>query len=130
LLLLKPTGPVDEPVVGGFLTGVGSKVDRNSIRVFKGGKKYIDWEFIWNPLEDQARAMQAGIAGATQAGQMGQSSIGQSMFGGMAGAAGAAGAAIGMGSNPNGPGGAPATPPVDQNQSQPNSNPNPISPPQ
>jgi len=130
LLLLKPTGPVDEPVVGGFLTGVGSKVDRTSIRVFKGGKKYIDWEFIWNPLEDQARAMQAGIAGATQAGQMGQSGIGQSMFGGMAGAAGAAGAAMGMGGNTNTPGGAPATPPSEQLQTQPNSNLNPNSSPQ
>jgi hypothetical protein len=124
LLLLKPTGPVDEPVVGGFLTGVGSKVDRSSIRVFKGGKKYIDWEFIWNPLEDQARAMQAGISGATQAGQLGQPGIGQSMFGGMAGAAGAAGAAIGMGSNPNTTGGAPATPPSEQPQTQTNSNSN------
>lgn len=59
---LKPTGPVDGPVLGGFLTGVASKVDRPSLRVYKGGKKYMEWEFIWNPLEDQARAVQQGLA--------------------------------------------------------------------
>ena len=64
LLLLKPTGPVDGPVLGAFITGVASKVDRPSIRVYNGGKKYIDWEFIWNPLEDQARAVQNGLSQA------------------------------------------------------------------
>jgi hypothetical protein len=64
LLLLKPTGPVDGPVLGAFITGVASKVDRPSLRVYKGGKKYIDWEFIWNPLEDQARAVQNGLSQA------------------------------------------------------------------
>lgn len=62
LLLLKPTGPVDGPVLGAFITGVASKVDRPSIKVYKTGKKYIDWEFIWNPLEDQARAVQNGLS--------------------------------------------------------------------
>jgi hypothetical protein len=62
LLLLKPTGPVDGPVLGAFITGVASKVDRPSIRVYNGGKKYIEWEFIWNPLEDQARAVQNGLS--------------------------------------------------------------------
>ncbi len=74
LLLLKPTGPVDGPVLGAFITGVASKVDRPSIRVYKGGKKYLDWEFIWNPLEDQARAVQNGLSqaqGSQQPGQFG-----------------------------------------------------------
>jgi hypothetical protein len=62
LAQLKPTGPVDGPVLGGFLTGVASKVDRRSVRVYKGGKKYLEWEFIWNPVEDQARAVQQGLA--------------------------------------------------------------------
>jgi hypothetical protein len=62
LLLLKPTGPVDGPVLGAFITGVASKVDKPSIKVYKTGKKYIDWEFIWNPLEDQARAVQNGLS--------------------------------------------------------------------
>ena len=74
LLLLKPTGPVDGPVLGAFITGVASNVDQPSIKVYKGGKKYLDWEFIWNPLEDQARAVQNGLSqaqGSQQPGQFG-----------------------------------------------------------
>jgi hypothetical protein len=55
---LKPTGPVDGPVLGGFLTGVACTRDAPSQKVYHGGKKYINWEFIWNPLEDAAAAMQ------------------------------------------------------------------------
>lgn len=62
LTQLKPTGPVDGPVLGAFLTGVVSKSDRPSVRVYKGGKKYSEWEFIWNPVEEQARAVQQGLA--------------------------------------------------------------------
>jgi hypothetical protein len=61
ILQQKPTGPVDGPVIGGFLTGVGSKVDRKSVVWYHGAKKYKDWEFIWNPLEDQAAALQQQI---------------------------------------------------------------------
>jgi hypothetical protein len=66
LSLLKPTGPVDGPVLGAFLTGVGggTKSDAPSIKVYNFGKKYKDWEFIWNPLEDQARAAQQALSGA------------------------------------------------------------------
>ncbi len=76
LLLLKPTGPVDGPVLGAFITGVASKVDRPSLRVYKGGKKYLDWEFIWNPLEEQALAVQNGLSQAqgSQQQQPGQQS--------------------------------------------------------
>lgn len=68
LALLKPTGPVDGPVIGAFLTGVGggTKSDAASIKVVSGGKKYKDWEFIWNPLEDQARAVQSGLGALGQ----------------------------------------------------------------
>ena len=38
LAQLKPTGPVDGPVIGGLLTGVGSKVDAASVKVYRGGK--------------------------------------------------------------------------------------------
>ncbi|HXQ26024.1 MAG TPA: hypothetical protein VN822_06425 [Candidatus Acidoferrales bacterium] len=70
---LQPTGPCDGPVIGGFVTGVASSVDKPSIRVYKGGKKYIEWEFIWNPIEDQARAVQQGLSPlAPQPGQPGQ----------------------------------------------------------
>ena len=58
----KPTGPVDGPVLGAFLTGVVSKSAQSSVKVYNGGKKYNEWEFIWNPLEDQARAAQSGLA--------------------------------------------------------------------
>jgi hypothetical protein len=80
MALLKPTGPVDGPVLGGFLTGVGCTQDTPSQRVYHGGKKYLNWEFIWNPLEDAAAAMQqqmssgqgGGLAGAGQPGSGGQ----------------------------------------------------------
>ena len=69
---LKPTGPVDGPVLGAFITGVASKMDRPSIKVYKGAKKYNEWEFIWNPLEDQARAVQNGLSPqGAQPGQLG-----------------------------------------------------------
>jgi hypothetical protein len=61
--LQKPTGPVDGPVLGAFLTGVASKVDKPSLKVYKGGKKYLDWEFIWNPIAEQAAAAQQALSG-------------------------------------------------------------------
>ncbi|MGB0034236.1 MAG: hypothetical protein WBP79_02035 [Candidatus Acidiferrales bacterium] len=69
LLDMKPTGPVDGPVIGAFLTGVASKVDKSSLKVYSGGKKYKEWEFIWNPLDDQAKAMQQGLTGQGAPGQ-------------------------------------------------------------
>jgi hypothetical protein len=72
LLQLKPTGAVDGPVLGAFLTGVGGKGEQPSLRVYHGAKKYKDWEFIWNPLEDAASALQQGSAGqGLQPGQPG-----------------------------------------------------------
>jgi hypothetical protein len=62
LLDMKPTGPVDSPVIGGFLVGVGSTVDRASVKVYKGGTKYQQWEFIYNPIEEQALAIQQGMS--------------------------------------------------------------------
>ncbi|MGH9575215.1 MAG: hypothetical protein ACRD40_17005 [Candidatus Acidiferrales bacterium] len=62
-----PTGPVSGPVFGGQLIGVGSTVDKTSVRVYKGGTNYNKWEFIWNPIEEQARAVQQGLGGITGA---------------------------------------------------------------
>jgi len=107
LLQMKPTGPVDSPVIGGFLIGVGSTVDRKSVRVYKGGKKYKDWEFIWNPLEEQALAMQQAMG---QSGGLG-GVMGSAMGGMQPNGIGAPGAA-----GPAGPG---QTPPNDQQQPQP-----------
>jgi hypothetical protein len=64
LAAMKPTGPVTGPVVGGFLVGVGSTIDQRSQKVYNTAKKYSDWEFIWNPIEEQARAAQNGGQGA------------------------------------------------------------------
>ena len=61
LAQMKPTGPVDSPVIGGFIVGVGSTVDAKSIKVYKHGKTYKDWEFIWNPLEEQALGVAQGM---------------------------------------------------------------------
>lgn len=38
-------------VIGGFIIGVAGKQDKPSIKVYKGGKTYKRWEFIFNPLE-------------------------------------------------------------------------------
>ncbi|HMD31792.1 MAG TPA: hypothetical protein VKG84_07765, partial [Candidatus Acidoferrales bacterium] len=43
-----------DTVFGGQLVGVGSKVDRKSIRFYKGYGKYREWEFIWDPAEEAA----------------------------------------------------------------------------
>jgi hypothetical protein len=85
MALLKPTGPVDGPVLGGFLTGVGCTQDSASQRVYHGGKKYINWEFIWNPLEDAAAAMQQQLGGAQGGGLAGSGLPGSSPAGGALG---------------------------------------------
>jgi len=75
LAQLQPTGPVDGPVIGGFITGVGGgdQSGHASVKVYHGAKKYKEWEFIWNPIEDQARAVQQGLAPQPQQpGQPGQ----------------------------------------------------------
>jgi len=46
----------DGTVFGGQLAGVASKINRNSIRFYKGYGKYREWEFIWDPAEDAAAA--------------------------------------------------------------------------
>jgi len=74
LLLIKPTGAVDGPVLGGFLTGVACTTDMKSIKVYRRGKKYKEWEFIWNPLEDALASAQQGGGGAPQGVLPGQSS--------------------------------------------------------
>ncbi len=65
---LQPSGPVSGPVIGGFLTGVGGTEDVCSVAVYHGGRKYLAWEFIWNPILDQARATQQQLGGAMTGG--------------------------------------------------------------
>jgi type II secretory pathway pseudopilin PulG len=58
-------------VLGGSIIGVGSKVDKRSVKVYMGGKTYKRWEFIWNPLaEAQVSTQSSGPPGATPVGQL------------------------------------------------------------
>lgn len=41
----------DQQVIGGFIVGVASKINRPSLKVYNGGTTYKQWEFIYNPLE-------------------------------------------------------------------------------
>ena len=116
LTALKPTGPVDGPVLGAFLTGVACKGDSKSLKVYHGGKKYVEWEFIWNPLEDAAAAQQqqassgqGGILGGVPAGAGGNGT--GSIFGSSPGSS--------FGSSPGNPGQQPTQPqPQPQNPQQ------------
>jgi type II secretory pathway pseudopilin PulG len=48
-----PAGSAEEgKIFGGNIIGVGSKVNRPSIRVYDGGTTYREWEFIWDPTKD------------------------------------------------------------------------------
>jgi hypothetical protein len=101
LAALKPTGPVDGPVPGAFLTGVAGKTDAESLIVYKGGKKYLDWEFIWNPIEDQARAMQQQAGGTSNG-----------LLPGLTNLPGLPSGLIGPGTSSTGNSGSSATPPT------------------
>lgn len=70
VLAATPSGQAQSQgqVFGANLIGVGSKVDRPSIRVYKDRTIYQDWEFIWDPTSDAAVVAQPG-AGAPQPGQ-------------------------------------------------------------
>jgi hypothetical protein len=49
-------------VMGGFIIGVASKIAKHSIKVYKGGTTYKQWEFIYNPLE-QMQSISVGSTG-------------------------------------------------------------------
>jgi hypothetical protein len=42
----------EEKVFGGNIIGVASKIEQRSIRVYKGGTNYKEWEFIWDPAAE------------------------------------------------------------------------------
>jgi type II secretory pathway pseudopilin PulG len=48
-------------VIGGNIIGVGSKVDKPSLKVYLGGATYKEWEFIWNPTGQVAAPGQAPV---------------------------------------------------------------------
>jgi hypothetical protein len=85
-----PSGLVsDNPLIGGNIIGVGSKVNKHSIIVYDKATNYRLFEFIWNPSKDLANALNQqmnapnqnpqGIAPAQ--GGFGQSGFGQGGFG-------------------------------------------------
>jgi hypothetical protein len=45
-------------IVGGNIIGVGSKINERSIIVYEKAKNYRLFEFIWNPANDVANAVQ------------------------------------------------------------------------
>ena len=73
-------------VLGGSITGVGSKIEKPSLMVYKRAKKYKEWEFIYNPIEQQQQAAQ-GIGGGGGVG-IGQPAGGQGLGGSTFGAPG------------------------------------------
>lgn len=117
---MKPTGPVDGPVLGGFLTGVASKVDKKSFKFYKGGKKYNEWEFIWNPLEDQVAAAQQALQGGGATPGVALPFANPGIFGNPGTGPGGNPSGPGFGGNPSGPGGPQPQPAPQQPQQQPN----------
>jgi type II secretory pathway pseudopilin PulG len=39
-------------IIGGNIIGVASKMNKASIMVYEDGRRYIEWEFIWDPSKD------------------------------------------------------------------------------
>jgi hypothetical protein len=107
--------PLGTTVLGGNIAGVGSKIDKPSLIVYKKADKYKQWEFIYNPYEVQMQAgvQSGGVPGSVPAGQ-----LNPSPFGGQ-------GQGPGGGSSPFG--GQPAPPELPQ---PPSPQPTPQSPPQ
>jgi type II secretory pathway pseudopilin PulG len=70
------------PIIGGNIIGVGSKINRRSIIIYDKAKNYRLFEFVWNPSKDLMNALgQGGVPtpGVNNApGQQGQSSFGGS----------------------------------------------------
>ena len=63
-----PSGPgVEGKVFGGTIIGVGSKINRPSIRLYDGGATYREWEFIWDPTKEAAVVGQPVVPGANPA---------------------------------------------------------------
>ena len=67
MAMLKPTGPGGRPRSRRLPHGRWLYSRHHIAKVYHGGKKYINWEFIWNPLEDAAAAMQQQMGAANGA---------------------------------------------------------------
>ncbi len=56
-------------IIGGSIIGVGSKVNRASVRIYQKGRKYNEWEFIWDPRKDAIAVGQPGTQTGAPIGQ-------------------------------------------------------------
>lgn len=111
-----PLEVADSPVFGGSVIGVASKVKQPSLMVYQGGKTYLDWEFIWNPLMNGNGAPgQIAVPGLNVPGQPGAAPNPAAVPGGANGTNNAPGAVpLGpQGGNPGAPGSLPQ--PMPQN---------------
>jgi hypothetical protein len=88
------------PIIGGKVIGVGSKVNQKSVKIYETAKNYRLFEFYWDPAKEAQAALQGA---AVQAG------AGQSLFG--------------QPSNPNSPSGPSPFGPQPTNPSNPNNGP-------
>lgn len=111
-------------VLGGSITGVGSKIEKPSLMVYKRAKKYKEWEFIYNPIEQQQQAA-AGVGGGNigigqPAGGQGLGGSGFGTPGGNTGGGFGGGGGLGGGSSPTNPFSPQPTPPQQPQQPQQN----------
>ena len=56
-------------IIGGNIIGVGSKINQPSIIVYEKAKKYLLFEFIWDPTKDRQITGQPGLQTGTGFGQ-------------------------------------------------------------
>jgi len=61
----------DGRIIGGNIIGVGSKVDKNSLRVYEGASTYREWEFLYDPSKDRTIVGQPGTQVGAPAGASG-----------------------------------------------------------
>ncbi len=59
----------DGTIIGGNIIGVGSKINRKSIKIYDSGTTYREWEFIYNPSKDVTVVGQPGVVVGTPGGQ-------------------------------------------------------------
>jgi hypothetical protein len=58
----------DNPIMGGNIIGVGSKINKRSVIVYEQAKNYRLFEFVWNPSKDLMNALGQGTQIGTPAG--------------------------------------------------------------
>jgi type II secretory pathway pseudopilin PulG len=81
---LSPSTPIftqSNPLMGGALVGVGSKVKAPSLKVYLGASKYNEWDFIWSPVQVTPAGTTLPGALPGQPGATGQPAPGQPGFG-------------------------------------------------